>query len=353
MKGHEEFSGDETREFEDTYGDEDDLSSSASSYKVGQYDDDEDDLSGLSDEEGSGLLLDLPVSTRTRSWERDRATRSRSRELSPIIDDEELSSSYGSRHRNRSGDSDEKKGNVGKRRGSVEKDSISSSHRQGDIDLDDEMSSKLRRQRKQRELEDEKDEEDLKVASRTGRKGSFDDTESKRRNRHKVGSDDELSGRWKSGSKDDIADEEPTVNTRKSKSKKPANDDDSDDADLEELLKKQKERMKFLRDEEEDYKPVVSSRKSNTAGSSTKLSDDDTSPKRVRKSDSSPVVSPRHEAKVNGTSKKGSDSREGSEEPSEGSHVSSKKDRRRRQRQRTIESLTSPEHQAAKSNGVK
>ena len=73
LKGHKEFSRDETREFDETYRDEDDLSSTGSSYKIGEYD---DDLSGLSDEEGGGLLLDIPASTRTRTWER--STRSRS-----------------------------------------------------------------------------------------------------------------------------------------------------------------------------------------------------------------------------------------------------------------------------------
>lgn len=338
LKGHEDFSGDESREFDETYGDEDDLSSTGSSYKIGEYD---DDLSGLSDEEGSGLLLDIPASTRTRTW--DRSTRSRSRDLSPIIDEDEFSSSYGSRRRNRSGGSDELRGRD-KRRSSVEEDTTSKSRRRKDLDLDDDDDVSASRRRRQRELDNEDLEDTKTTTSRTAaRKRSFDDTESKRSDRYKIGSDDEPSSRRRrSVSKD--KEEEPA--SRKSNAKNLADDDDSDDADLEELLRKQKERMRSLIDDDDVYQASSSIRRSSVTA------DDETSPKRSRKADGSPGSSPRHETKVNGTAnKKGSDSREGSEEPSEASQ--SKQNRRRRQRQRTIELLTSPEHQAIKSNGVK
>ena len=331
LKGHEEdFSGDdETREFDDTYGDEDDLSSTASSYKIGEYGDD-DDASGFSDEEGSGLMLGVSASSaHTRSWER--STRSKSRDLSPIIDEEEMSSSYGSRRRNCSGGSDELIGKE-KRGNSIDEDSGSSNRHHGrDLDLDDDVSAS--RSRRQRELDD--DLKDTK-ASRTALKSSIDDSETKRSDRYKIDSDDETPSRQRrSVSKEK---EEPVTSSRKSKAKKLTDDDDSDDADLEELLRKQKERMRSLIDDDDVYEASSSIRRSSN--------DDETSPKRNKRTD----ASPKHEAgvKVNGTI---TDSREGSEEPSEASH--SKQNRRRRQRQRTIELLTSPEHQAIKSNGVK
>ena len=66
---------------------------------------------------------------------------------------------------------------------------------------------------------------------------------------------------------------------------------------------------------------------------------------------------------TNGLHSKKTGSREASEEPSpatdkrkdsvdEGDNYTTSRQRRKRQRRRTIEQLTSPEHQAAKANGV-
>ena len=339
LKGHEEdFSGDDTREFDDTYGDVtgDDLSSSGSSYKIGEYDDDlDEDLSGLSDVEGSGIQLDVPsTSTRTQTWER--STRSRSRELPPIIDDGELSSSYDSQHRNRSRSRDKHKDNT-------EEDTAVSSQ-QKDVDIDDDASSS--RQRKQKDLEDEE------MPKRMRRKSATEGSATKRSERYKLNVDGELSSssRGRSGSKNSLDDRETFKTSSKAKD---LNDDDDSDADLEELLKKQRERVKSIRDDEEEHRAISSVRRPST-GSGARPSDED-SLKGVGKIDASPLTSPSHEAKVNGTSKRGSDSREASQEPSEEPSTPSKKkkNRRRQQRQRTIELLTSPKHQVIKSNGVK
>lgn len=339
LKGHEEdFSGDDTREFDDTYDDVtgDDLSSSESSYKIGEYDNLDDDLSGLSDEEGSGIQLDVPsTATRTRTWER--STRSRSRELPPIMDNEELSSSYDSSHRNRSGSRD-------KRKNSIEEDNVPSS-RQRDIDINNDLPSSRRRE--QKDVGDEHHD----LPKRTHRRSATEDSAPKKSERYKLNVDDELSSssRGRSGSKNSLDDKEIC----KSSKTKDINDDDDSDADLEELLKKQKERVKSIRDDKDEYRTVSSVRRP-SVGSGARPSDEE-SPKRVGKTDASPLTSPGHETKVNGTTKRGSDSREASQEPSEEPSTPSKqkKDRRRRQRQRTIELLTSPEHQVIKSNGVK
>lgn len=339
LKGHEEdFSGDDTREFDDTYGDVtgDDLSSSGSSYKIGEYDDDldDEDLSGLSDEEGSGIQLNVPsTGARAQTWER--STRSRSRELPPLIDDGELSSSYNSQHRNHSRNRD-------KRKGSIEEDTAASSQRR-DVDVNDDVSSS--RRRKHKDLEDEE------MPTKTRRKSATENSASKKSEGYKLNVGDDLSSssRGRSGSKNSLDDRESSKTSSKAKDL----DDDDSDADLEELLKKQRERVKSIRDDEEEYRAIGSVRRPST-GSGARPSDEDSS-KRVGKTDVSPLTSPSHETKVNGTSKRGNDSREASQEPSEEQSTPSKqkKNRRRQQRQRTIELLTSPRHQVIKSNGVK
>lgn len=114
-------------------------------------------------------------------------------------------------------------------------------------------------------------------------------------------------------------------------------EDDEDDDDLEEFLLKQRERMRKLADtDEEEEEP-----KSSTLRASRRGED------------------PVSNGKTNGVHSKKAGSREESEEPQghkdsveEGDSYAASRQRRKRQRRRTIEQLTSPEHQAAKANGV-
>lgn len=203
--------------------------------------------------------------------------------------------------------------------------------------------SRKARQERMKHLEEtedkEKEEENLFGAGRRGRQDRVKDL-----------ADEDDTSRKTRQRRSEERDKDRSTATRKSSVTKKAyeDDDDDDDDDLEEFLLKQRERMRKLADdveEEEEEKPKSS-----------------TFPSRRKQADDSPVTN----GKTNGvhSSRNKSDSREVSEEPphgaggqrkdsvDEGETYVTSRQRRKRQRRRTIEQLTSPEHQAAKANGV-
>lgn len=132
-------------------------------------------------------------------------------------------------------------------------------------------------------------------------------------------------------------------------------DDDEDDDDLEEFLLKQRERMKKLEDSDDDDVGVSTVKA--THGASSRVSNDALSSVRD-KGEQSHVTNGNSNGVVGSSSRK-SESREQSEEPNVPSHRreseleehAASRYRRKRQRRRTIEQLTSPEH-VSEANGV-
>ncbi len=281
LKGHETYSDEDPQE-EDVTGDyeDDDLSSNASSYKVGEIDDMSMNIDDMSDTEGSGL--DQSPIVRSRRLNRD---------LTPKIEEEDEDLTYSRKGRKISADSGDVKLTKYDRK-----------------DSDDEFS----RRRSRDYLKDSDDEitPKRKISSSKLK-------ESPRKSR----SPDRLS-ESKSKSK--------TLSLRRDKTHLyDTDDDDDDDDDLEEFLLKQRERTRRLQDEGDSFEPIsIVSRHSK---------------------------SPSHEEdrKPNGRDKSLSTSRDDSGASIGEGKVSesARALRRKKQRRRTIEQLTSPEHLAAKASG--
>ena len=306
LKDHEEYSGDEMSSRVDSY---DNLSSTGGSYSLDDgasldFSDDDDD-----DEED---IIMMPKSSRSLDRRKDR-------DLSPVPE-------YKS-----------------KRRSSKEM-----------IEEEDEFeASRKARQRRLQQLEEEEQQAEAARKARQERLKSLEEDDpyeasrQARQERLKDLADDDdddfESSRKARQRRLQDQDKEPARKSSlpsSSRLKKTfSEEEDEDDDDLEEFLLKQRERMRKLADtddeEEED-------RKTSTLKSS-------------RQRDDSPVTN----GKSNGIHSKKAGSREPSEEPSPATDKrkdsvdeGTSRQRRKRQRRRTIEQLTSPEHQAAKANGV-
>lgn len=300
LKGHEGYSDEDVQD--DTLGsyDDDDLSSNASSYKVGELDD--MSIDDLSDTEGSGLLDESPP-VRTRTWERSK--RSQSRDLTPMLEEDEAT---GKRQRKISADSEDD--------AAVEltkydkKDDIGSTNNQTkDYLKDNEDDLKPRRKYSDIKLSDE--EYDISIKPRK----TIDLSE-----------DNKYSS---SSLKREEAESRGSSLTRTGRRADLYDDEDEDDDDLEEFLLKQRERTRRLKDEGDNFEPI-SARSSLT------------------KRSTSPISS---ETKSNGRLPKDDDLSREELEGGDNEVFETARQRRKRQRRRTIEQLTSPEHKSAKANG--
>ena len=307
LKGHEAYSDEDIQD--DTLGsyDDDDMSSNASSYKVGELDD--MSIDDLSDTEGSGLLDESPA--RVRTWERSK--RSQSRDLTPMLEEEEAT---GRMQRKLSAHSEDDTIVLTKYDKKDDKDDIVSTKRQTrDYLKDDEDDRKPRSKYSDSKLSDK--EGDVSTNPRKT-----------------VDLSDDKKHSYSSATKEELESRGSSL-TRTGRRADLYDDEDEDDDDLEEFLLKQRERTRRLKDEGDNFEPI-SARSSQTKRSP--------SPIRVNEPDT-------RETKSNGRLPKEDDlSREGSE-GGDSEVFESARQRRKRQRRRTIEQLTSPEHKAAKANG--
>lgn len=114
-------------------------------------------------------------------------------------------------------------------------------------------------------------------------------------------------------------------------------EEDDDDDDLEEFLLKQRERTRKLKDDGDTFEPI-SARKSPSKRSTVPTGDSETEVE---------TKSDKYLAKDND----GDDNIQQSMSSMSVENETAKQ-RRKRQRRRTIEQLTSPEHKSAKTNGV-
>lgn len=291
LKGHENYSDDDPQDDtigDDDYGDED-LSSNASSYKVGEIDDMSMSVDDLSDTEGSGLLDQSPAVVRTRTRER------RKRDLTPRIVEEEAEEEIVPRSR---------------RTRKLSADS-------GDVKLT------------KYDKRDSDDEFTSRRPSRDYLKVSDDETKPRR----KISDSKIEESPRKSQSPDRFSTTEDKSSSLR-RDKPSVYDDDDDDDDLEAFLLKQRERTRKLQEEGDGFEPIsaVRSRRSK-----------------------SPAALKQEENKQNGSKDVVGVSKDSSaaslrEEKTRESKVRSLK--RNKRRRRTIEQLSSPEHQAAKANGA-
>lgn len=308
LKDHEEeYTGDEEDEEANyTSGHLDSLDSSVDSYSMG--DDDSLGFSGDDDEE-------IVMPKTTRSLDRNRL---RSRE--PVAT------------------------------AALEKKRSS----RDDLEDDEFEASRKARQLRLKELDD--DEFEASRKARSDRLKDIDDDDVSGKGKHKV-----------ADGKDKVVQSSKTSSSKYTKKAFDEDEDDDDDDDLEEFLRRQRERMKKMEKDEDDEDDDEDDKRSTLKGSrglSSRNDEDDSALRGSRRAEDMPSGKARvSNGKSNGihSSSSKSASREASEEPSpahrkisaedgEG-HVASRY-RRKRQRRRTIEQLTSPEHLSAKANGV-
>lgn len=291
LKDHEEYSGDEEdldRSRDDSL---DNLSSAGSSYSLG----DGGSLDFSDDDEE-----EIVAPKTSRSLDRNRG-RGVIKEQSPVVD-------YKPRRRVSREEEEE----------------------------DEFEASRKARQRRLQQLEEEEDQLEASRRARKERLKELDnDFDSSRKARQKRLQDLEEE---EASSKPRSKDSSGSFTSSKYSKKTYEDEDDDDDEDLEEFFRKQKERMKKLVDSDEGEEEERSSTLRAT--------------RRKQSEDSAGTTSPVPNGKANGVHS--SKSREQSEEPQRRDSVDNvtSRQRRKRQRRRTIEQLASPEHQAAKSNGV-
>ena len=306
LKGHEAYSDEDSRD--DTMGDfdDDDLSSNASSYKVGEIDD--LSIDDISDTEGSGLLDQSPP-TRTRTWER--RSQERNRDVTPKITEEgelydEDDDTYSRRRRRISNDSGDVKLTKYDKR-----------------DKDDDY---IPRNRSKDYLKDTGDDD----VPRRGSRDYLKDLDEEIKPKTNI-SDSKLEETpRKSRTLERVVDKSESdqkLSSLRRGREAGLDDEDDDDDDLEEFLLKQRERTRRLQ-EEDNFEPIS-----------------------VRSKHSKSPSREDHDPKLNGRDK--AMSREGSEVSLGKGDSQSAKQRRKNRRRRTIEQeLSSPEHQAAKANGA-
>lgn len=303
LKSHEDYgSSGEDDDYSRTNTGDDDLSSNASSYRIGEYEGGSGSVLSEEEDLDEDEIEDNITSGKytSRSWKK-------TEDLSPIPSDEDYHSST----------KDKKEKKTSKSRFSDEDDQE-----------EDEFISNYRKRNKDylKELEEEEEELDIKLSVNKTTKSSYKSYADE--------DDDELLSKPR----------ESSVPRGSSLPRRNFDDDDDDDDEgLEEFLLKQKERLRTsieLADE--------------NIGKSSSIR---RSP--ARKDDAEGSLK-----QQNGTRESKSRSREPSADVHAGDdeHVQESKtsrQRRNRQRKRTIEQLTSPEHQAAaavaasiSSNGV-
>lgn len=318
LKDHEEeFSGDEqySRSIDDSLGDG---ISFEDSYSLG--DDDDDDSLDLSEDEDDDIVM-------PRSSARGVNKTKLSKELSPALEKKDLSPATSRKNRK-----------------SIPKDRSE--------EEDEFEASRKARQRRLKELEEEEAELEAARKARQERMKAINDVEEDVKPARKAKTKD-----YDRDQKEEKLEAKTSSFKRDKKPYDDEEDEDEDDADLEEFLLKQRERMKKMADSDDDDDVGMSTIKS-SRGASSRISSDTLSSVADRGGQLHVA-----NGKSNGVgSSRKSQSREQSEEPNASSqsrresvedgegHIASRY-RRKRQRRRTIEQLTSPEH-TSKANGV-
>lgn len=305
LKDHEEFSGDDEGDQYSRGDSLDNLSSEGSSYDI-------NDSMDISDEDDDD---DIVVPKSSRSLERNKL-HSKDLSLSPDGEARRRKTSF-----------------------------------KGEEEEDEFEASRKARQRRLKQLEEEDEAARKARQERLKNLGDGDLAASRKARQERLDIDDK---------------KENEATTSSVTHGKKVYDDDEDDDDLEEFLLKQRERMKNLEkdsDDEEEEREKNSTLKA-TRGITSEVSSEELTSSSIRGHHrATHEERDTHVTNGNGVhSAKKSESREQSEEP-HGSRRDSVEDRdsnatsryrnrRKRQRRRTIEQLTSPEHNAAKSNGV-